>query len=183
MAMCPTCVGCCNGIIPYGSFTGQFVAQQIPELDRRPAAPSPDFIQNRILQAKPTNFSRGGGLLKPAHHSVYKDFGFPVEKRPSILLEPHLREAEYEERKDYYTMDELEDDPTYILPRLSEKKMCRTVNRELGESNLTENREKNRYHEYVKIRNELNRLGIRKEPPLKESAFKLRVWRERKMKM
>ncbi len=182
--MCPTCIGCCNGIIPYGSFTGQFVAQQIPVSNRRPAAPSPGSCQNSILRAKPTNFSRGGGLLKPAHHSVYKDFGFPVEKDPSILLEPHLKGTDLsEEIKDYYTLEELEDEFGCIEPRLSEKKMCRTVNRELGESNLTENREKNRYHEYVKIRNELNRLGIRKEPPLKESAFKLRVWRERKMKM
>ncbi len=122
-------------------------------------------------------------MLKPAHHSVYKDFGFPVEKDPSILLEPHLKGTDLsEEIKDYYTLEELEDESEGMEPKLSEKKTCRTVNRNLGESNLTENRDKNTYHEHVSGRNEKRRLGLSKEQPKKEDAFWKHVSREKQIK-
>lgn len=120
------------------------------------------------------------GLLRPSYHSVYKDFGYKVEDNPSVLTEPHLREMELrEDGKDYYTTEELENESEGTDIPFSRKKTCRIMNRNLGESNLTENRSKSKYHEHVSARNEKVRLRLSKEGPLKEDAFWKRASRKK----
>ncbi|MDD5502384.1 MAG: hypothetical protein PHH26_02845 [Candidatus Thermoplasmatota archaeon] len=123
------------------------------------------------------------GMFRSSHHSVYKEFGYKVETDSSALLEEHMKDDGLESiLNDNYTPEELERDDVSLYIAFSEKKTCRTINRGLGESNLTESKEANLYREHTKIRKELGRFGICREPPLKEGVFKLRVWREKKRK-